>query len=297
MRARADVRCATCASIRARDTTRDAAMRRATTRSATTSEANHRRSVRVTATLRRSFESEIAPLRAAGIEVHHLGSRVLAQGDCCPEVSALQAMLNGEKLLQFGPTGLPSGLFDSATTEALKKWQRMRGMEPTGVFGESAREVYLAQKKSKLFSSIFGPQPPTRDWITASEFGKPVRDKGQSGWSKEAYLSSMDVFVASFLSGILFTSAVVLQYKVQKRTEELRQAGDYAHSRLQITGEVLSDFFSAVVRTFVGVLAVIRDRLPRLPFLGVRDDEARLSRRSDFGFALRVGNWRVGVWE
>lgn len=297
MRACADVRCAARASIRARDATRDAAMRRATTRRATTSEASHGRSVRVTATLRRSFESEIAPLRAAGIEVHHLGSRVLAQGDCCPEVSALQAMLNGEKLLQFGPTGMPSGLFDSATTEALKKWQRVRGMEPTGVFGESAREVYLAQKKSKLFSSIFGPEPPTRDWITASEFGKPVRDKGQSGWSKEAYLSSMDVFVASFLSGILFTSAVVLQYKVQKRTEELRQAGDYAHSRTQITGEVLSDFFSAVVRTFVGVLAVIRDRVPRLPFLGGRDDEARRSRRADFGFALRVGNWRVGVWE
>ena len=70
--------------------------------------------------------------------------------------------------------------------------------------------MYLAQKKSKLFASIFSPEPPTRDWITASEFGKPVRDKARSGWSKEAYLSSMDVFVASFLSGILFTSAIAL---------------------------------------------------------------------------------------
>lgn len=295
MRARANVRCASRASIRARRDARGET-RRAATRRGATSETSHGRSVRVTATLRRSFESEIAPLRAAGIEVHHLGSRVLAQGDCCPEVSALQAMLSGERLLQLGPTG-PSGLFDSETTAALKKWQRARGIEPTGVFGESAREVYLAQKKSKLFASIFSPEPPTRDWITASEFGKPVRDKARSGWSKEAYLSSMDVFVASFLSGILFTSAIALQYKVQKRTEELQEAGDYARSRLQITGAVLSEFFDGVRRTLLDALVVIRDRAPRLPFLGERDDKGRLSRRADFGFALRVGNWRIGEWE
>ena len=98
MRARANVRCASRASIRARRDARGET-RRAATRRGATSETSHGRSVRVTATLRRSFESEIAPLRAAGIEVHHLGSRVLAQGDCCPEVSALQAMLSGERLL------------------------------------------------------------------------------------------------------------------------------------------------------------------------------------------------------
>jgi hypothetical protein len=107
----------------------------------------------------------------------------------------------------------------------------------------------------------------------------------------------MDVFVASFLSGILFTSAIALQYKVQKRTEELQEAGDYARSRLQITGAVLSEFFDGVRRTLLDALVVIRDRAPRLPFLGERDDKGRLSRRADFGFALRVGNWRIGEWE
>ena len=73
----------------------------------------------------------------------------------------------------------------------------------------------------------------------------------------------MDVFVASFLSGILFTSAIRhRQYKVQKRTEELQEAGDYARSRLQITGAVLSEFFDGVRRTLLDALVVIRDRAP-----------------------------------
>ena len=257
-------------------------------------------------TVSRTFESELAPLRAAGIEVHHLGSRVLAEGDCAPEVCALQAMLLSEKLLTLPSGGLPTGYFGPSTTEALKRWQRGRGIEPTGVFGDAAREAYLAQKKSKLFESIFSPTPPNREWMAAEKFGAPVRSKG--GWSKEAYLSGADVFIASFVSGVAFTLAIFFQHSARRRWMELKEEDreiGKMRTRRELSKTLIYEYIGHVFGLIPNVILWFRDRIAcvlwrkrhaariirgHLRTLQTRDDDA------PGVFALRIGNFRIGSW-
>ena len=249
----------------------------------------------------RSFESELAPLRAAGIEVHRLGARALSQGDCAPEVCALQAMLASERLLALPNGGLPTGFFGPSTTEAVKKWQKVRGIEPTGVFGDASREAYLAQKKTALFASVFGPQPPSRAWLTAEKFGKPIARAARTGtWTKEAYLSANDVFAASFLSGVLFTVAILFQHKARNRWKELeaenRRAG-VARTRGELVSSIVRECLDDASSYFRGIFDRARGKLATGAAFRARSPTPARRRFFLGGFALRLGNWRVGSWD
>ena len=291
---------------RARWTARGAGRRAASSTARSTGRARAvamDRAVARDAPRQRSFESELATLRAAGIEVHGVGARALSRGDCCPEVTALQAMLASERLLTPANGGLPTGFFGPSTEEALMKWQKLHGVEPTGVFGDASREAYLAQKKTALFASVFGPQPPSRAWLTAEKFGKPIARAARTGtWTKEAYLSANDVFAASFLSGVLFTVAILFQHKARNRWKELeaenRRAG-VARTRGELVSAIVRECVDDASSYFRGIFDRARGKLATgAAARGARAPTPETRRRFFLGgFALRLGNWRVGSWE
>jgi hypothetical protein len=249
----------------------------------------------------RSFESELAPLRAAGIEVHNLGDRRLCEGDCAPAVSALQAMLIRESMLEL-PTGLPTGFFGPSTTEAVKKWQRARGVEPTGVFGDASREAYLAQKKSKLFASIFSPSPPnsSQAWKTAQKIGAPLNSRYHPRSAVAAGLSGVEVFVASFVSGVVFTLFAMFAPRVLKRFAQIREENPEM-SAFEIVKDVLIvDAIDVLKREFSEFQTKARGRARRLVRRVAEVSDGLLNQRQQsgggFGFAIRIGRFRIGTW-
>jgi hypothetical protein len=260
-----------------------------------------------TASYTRSFESELAPLRAAGIEVHNLGDRRLCEGDCAPAVSALQAMLIRENMLEL-PTGLPTGFFGPSTTEAVKKWQRARGVAPTGVFGDASREAYLAQKKSKLFASIFSPSPPnsSQAWKTAQKIGAPPNSRYYTrGGGVAGGLSGVDVFVVSFFSGVMFTLFAMFAPRALKRFGQAREENPTMNAFEIVKDVLIVDALGVVKREFAEFATKTRGRVRRLvrrvaevwrSQSGGGDNVTDAGNSSGFGFAIRIGRFRVGSW-
>ena len=78
-------------------------------------------------------------------------ARAVARETARPRCRALQAMLASERLLTLPNGGLPTGFFGPSTTEAVKKWQKLRRRRTDGgVRGRLARGVPGAEEDGAL---------------------------------------------------------------------------------------------------------------------------------------------------
>ncbi len=81
-----------------------------------------------------------------------LGERVLEEGSTGPDVRTLQAIL---KARHYGALK-PTGIFDAATTTAVKRFQREAGLAADGVVGPQTRPGLLALMRYRR-ATWYGP--------------------------------------------------------------------------------------------------------------------------------------------
>ena len=104
---------------------------------------------------RYTYRNRILELQGQGLVVKELGERTLSEGCSGHDVMELQRMLAEESYFQAVDGGI-NGYFGSATTEALRNWQRdvLGDNHATGVFDMSSRMAYvrmLERQKRKFY--------------------------------------------------------------------------------------------------------------------------------------------------
>lgn len=100
----------------------------------------------ISASIKQNSTSTIVPVRI---------QNNLSVGTVGNDVVLLQNALEQARYLVM-PEGVQKGKFGGATRDALKEFQRVNGISPTGMFGPKTRELFATQREK---INIISPQP------------------------------------------------------------------------------------------------------------------------------------------